>query len=82
MYTLFERSIFMKEYERLEQIRKEHGYSIKYIAVLLNATPKQVRKWEKGESKMKLSKYITLAKFYNLSMDYIAGLTDEKTTIK
>ncbi|MBQ7898017.1 MAG: helix-turn-helix domain-containing protein [Clostridia bacterium] len=47
----------MKEYERLEQIRKEYGYSIKYISVLLNATPKQVRKWEKGENKMKVSKY-------------------------
>ncbi|MBO5354918.1 MAG: helix-turn-helix transcriptional regulator [Clostridia bacterium] len=72
----------MKSYERLKEIREASGYSIEEIAKLLNATPKQIKKWESGEAKMKLSKYVVLAKLYQLSLDYIAGLIDTPNKLK
>ncbi len=66
----------MEGYERLKQIREERGYSVEDIAKVLNATAKQVKQWESGEKRMRFSKYVTLARIYDLSLDYIAGLTD------
>ncbi len=66
----------MKEYERLTQLRKERGYTVKAIAEVLGCSSGSVRRWESGRAKMKFHKYILLAKLYNVSLDYIAGLTD------
>ena len=68
-------------YEKLRKIREERGFSTSYIAKVLGATPKQVKRWENGESIMKLHNYIILANLYNLSLDYIAGLIDTPNTI-
>ncbi len=73
------REIVNKGYERLKEIRVARGFSVSDIARVLNASPRQVKRWENGESRMKLYKYIILANLYNLSLDYIAGLTDITT---
>ncbi len=66
-------------YERLKDIRESRGLSISDVAKVLRSKPSQVKRWENGESRMKLHNYIVLADFYNLSLDYIAGLTDIPT---
>ncbi|MBQ8356491.1 MAG: helix-turn-helix transcriptional regulator [Clostridia bacterium] len=66
----------MESYERLAQLRKEHGYTVEAIAEVLECSPISVRRWESGSTKMKFRKYIVLAKLYGVSLDYIAGLTD------
>ena len=66
----------MKEYERLSQIRMERGYSVQDIAKVLGTTVTSVRRWESGKVKMRFSKYVILAKLYHVSLDYLAGLTD------
>ncbi|MBQ3483467.1 MAG: helix-turn-helix transcriptional regulator [Clostridia bacterium] len=70
----------MESYERIKHLREENGYSVLEIARLLNSTPRQVRKWESGEVKMRFRHYIRLAQFYNVSLDYIAGFTNERLT--
>ncbi|MBQ9079591.1 MAG: helix-turn-helix transcriptional regulator [Clostridia bacterium] len=66
----------MKEYERLKQLRDEHGYSVEDIAKALNMSPRRVRDWESGRINASFKEYIALAKLYNLSLDYILGLID------
>ena len=66
----------MTHFERLKPIRVERGLTEGDIAKVLGTTPKRVRRIESGERKMKLHEYITLAKFYNLSLDYIVGRID------
>lgn len=72
----------MKEYMRLKEIRLERKETIKIIAKLLGATSGQVSAWERGKHKMPTRHYIKLAKYYNLSLDYIAGLIDEPLELK
>ncbi len=48
---------------------------------MLGTTPRQMKKYESGEAKMKTLNYIKLAKFYNLSLDYIAGIIDVEQKI-
>ena len=66
----------MTHFERLRPIREERGLTEGDIAKVLSTTPARIRRIESGERKMKLHEYITLAKFYNLSLDYIAGRID------
>lgn len=66
----------MNHYERLKDIREDHDLTQKDIADLLATTRQQVSKWETGTQMMGVDKYITLAKHYNISLDYLLGLTD------
>ncbi|MBQ5325996.1 MAG: helix-turn-helix transcriptional regulator, partial [Oscillospiraceae bacterium] len=42
----------------------------------------QVSKWETGTQMMGVDKYIILAEYYNISLDYLLGLTDTPRTLK
>lgn len=65
-------------YQRLRDLREDRDLPQKYIASLLNTTTQQYCRYEKGEREIPFHHAITLAKFYNVSLDYIAGLTNNK----
>ncbi|MBQ8397793.1 MAG: helix-turn-helix transcriptional regulator [Clostridia bacterium] len=65
------------ELNRLKEIREDHDLAQTDIANLLHTSRQQVAKWERGAQKMGIDKYIILAKYYNLSLDYLTGLVDE-----
>lgn len=67
---------------RLKEIRESRNLKVSDIAKVLHTSQRQVRLWESGERKMKMSKYIVLAKYYNVSLDYFAGLTDIPLKLK
>ena len=58
-------------------MREDKDLSQADIAELLKTTKQQVSKWETGTQMMGVDKYIKLAKFYNVSTDYLLGLIDE-----
>lgn len=66
----------MEYYERLRFVREEKGLTQLDIASLLETTRQQVSKWENGTQMMGVDKYIRLARYYNLSVDYLLGLID------
>ena len=66
----------MNYYERLKSVREDHDLTQTDIAALLKTTRQQVSKWETGVQMMGVDKYITLAKHYNVSADYLLGLID------
>ena len=66
----------MNYYERLKDIREDHDLTQSDIAQLLGTTRQQVSKWEIGAQMMGVDKYIKLAKYYNISVDYLLGLID------
>lgn len=68
----------MNCYERLRHLREDNDLSQTDIAKLLKTTRQQVSKWETGAQMMGVDKYITLAKFYKVSVDYILGLTNNQ----
>lgn len=71
----------MESYERLKQIREERGYSVEDIAKVLEVSPQRVRNFESGLCPMQMHHYIRLARFYDLRIDYLAGLIDEAATL-
>ena len=67
-------------YQRLRDLREDQKEVIKQqdIAELLGTTQQTYSLWERGDREIPFHHAITLAKFYNVSLDYIAGLTNNK----
>lgn len=64
-------------YKRIKELREDSDLLQKQIAITLNITRQQYGLYESGERKIPIDKAIILAEFYNTSLDYIVGLTDE-----
>ena len=67
-------------YQRLKDLREDGNKTISQqeIAELLGTTQQTYSLWERGDREIPFHHVITLAKFYNVSIDYIAGLTNHK----
>lgn len=61
---------------RLYKLRKELNISQQTLAKEINVTQKAIDFWEKGINEPKASYIISLAKFFNVSADYLLGLED------
>ena len=66
----------MKFCERLKELRVENKLSQKQLALTIGVTQKAIDFWEKGINEPKLSYIILLAKFFDVSTDYLLCLTD------
>lgn len=66
----------MNYFKRLKDLREDKDLTQADIADLLGTTRQQIGKWENGIQMMGVDKYIKLAEYYNVSVDYILGLTD------
>ncbi len=72
----------MNYYERLKDLREDRDLTQSDIAKLLETTRQQISKWETGTQMMGVDKYIKLARFYNVSLDYLLGVTDTPRNLK
>ena len=72
----------MNYYERLKDTREDNDLTQNDIAELLKTIRQQVSKWENGTQMMGVDKYIVLARYYNISADYLLGLTDSPRKLK
>ena len=64
--------------ERLKELRTENNISQQRIAEILNTTQQQINKYENGKQELPLRRFIELAVYYNVSLDYLAGMTEDK----
>lgn len=62
--------------ERLKSLRKEKLLMSKTMAELLQITPRNYFRYEKGEIDPPTSKTMFLANYFNVSIDYLVGRTD------
>ena len=71
-------------YQRLRDLREDGNKTVnqKEIAELLGTTQQTYSLWERGDREIPFHHVITLAKFYKVSIDYIAGLTNQKNPNK
>ena len=60
----------MVKYTRLKDLREDRDLKQSDIANILQTTQEQVSKYENGKQMMGVDKYMELAKFYNVSLDY------------
>ena len=63
-------------YQRLKDMREDADKKQGDIALVLNITRQQYQLYESGKREMPMHHFITLAEYYNVSLDYLAGLID------
>lgn len=64
-------------YQNLRVSRQEKKKTQSEIAELLHITKQQYQLYESGKREMPMHHFMVLARFYNVSLDYLAGLIDE-----
>lgn len=67
---------------RLRAIREDKDYTQAEIGQVLNKSQQGYNHIEAGRAELKIEDLIKLCQFYNVSSDYLIGLTDEHTPYK
>ncbi len=65
-------------FQRLEDLRIDYDKTQQEIADILGCQREVYRRYEKGTRTIPVDFLIVLAKYYNVSVDYIVGLSDRK----
>ena len=65
-----------KLHNRHKELRQQNNIMVKTMAELLNITPRNYQRYENGEVDPPTSKTIILADYFNVSLDYLVGRTD------
>jgi transcriptional regulator with XRE-family HTH domain len=68
--------IVLKYTDRIRSLREDFDLTQAKIAALLNVGQKTYSDYELGKSRIPVDSLIVLAAFYNVSMDYICGVSD------
>ena len=70
--------------ELFRELREDHDYSQSDIAAVLGISQRHYSKYETGEYEFPLRHFITLAKYYSVSADYLIGRCsyDEKKPLE
>lgn len=68
--------------KRLKDIREDNDLYQKDIAEVLKITRSQYQLYESGKRQIPIDKLTELCIYYNLSADYILGLTDKPRKLK
>ncbi len=66
----------IKHFPRLRELRIRAGFNQTEIADLLDMQQNQYSRYERGERELPMHLFIRLAKHYDVSIDYMVGLTD------
>lgn len=69
-------------YQRLKDTREDCDKKQEDIAFVLDITRQQYQLYESGKREMPMHHFMTLAKYYNVSLDYLAGLVDTPRKLK
>ena len=69
---------YEKSYNRIRSLREDNDLTQKKIATILNMSQTGYSKYETGENDIPTKILINLAYYYNTSIDYLLGKTDER----
>ncbi|NBI98998.1 XRE family transcriptional regulator [Lachnospiraceae bacterium] len=68
----------MKYNERIRELREDQSLTQQRIADLLHIGQRTYADYESGKTRIPVDSLLILARFYNVSMDYIAGASNQK----
>lgn len=74
---MFSREIFS---QRLLELRKEKKETQDDLAVILRVQRAQISEMERGRRTTTVEKLFLICEHYNVSADYLLGLTEERRT--
>lgn len=64
-------------YMRLKEIREEKGITQTMLAKAIGTSQRNIGRWESGSNEPAYSFIMKIAKFFNVSTDYLLGLEDD-----
>lgn len=67
---------------RLRDLRRENNLTSRDLAKLLNVSQPTITRWENGLQEPSKKNVKKLASYFNVSSDYLLGLTDEREPYK
>lgn len=70
--------MYIMYFPRLADLRLDNDLTQQNVADILTCKREVYRRYEKGIREIPVSYAITLAKYYNVSLDYLLGLSDKK----
>ena len=70
------------KFKRIRDLREDSDKLQKEIAHLLGISQQYYSEYESGNRTISITHLITLDKYYNTSIDYIVGITDDKNNSK
>ena len=76
--NLFWKDAFTVQFKRIKDLREDNDLLQKDIANLLGISQQYYSEYENGKRTITISHLITLAKYYNVSIDYLVGLTNDR----
>jgi transcriptional regulator with XRE-family HTH domain len=68
--------------QRLKDIREDFDKSQEEIANVLGTSQSYYAQYENGKRAIPFERMVILAKYYNVSLDYLSGLIDTPKKIK
>ncbi len=75
-YNIFEVKVL---YDRIRNLREDADLPQRALAELLKVTQTTYSRYESGVLEIPVDALVQLARYYNTSVDYLVGLTNEKT---
>ena len=69
-------------YKRIRDLREDKDLTQKELASALNCSQQVYSNYELGQRDIPTDILIKLSKFYNISVDYILGITDNPKILK
>ena len=64
--------------KRIRDLREDFDYTQDYVAHVLGTSQTMYARYERGANELPIHHLLTLCKLYNVSADYLLGLTDKK----
>ena len=68
----------MKYAERIRELREDKDYNQTYVAKAIHVAQTTYSDYEKGKVRMPIECVVELAKFYNVDLNYICDVSNEK----
>ncbi|MBE6663657.1 MAG: helix-turn-helix transcriptional regulator [Ruminococcaceae bacterium] len=69
-------------YRRLRDMREDSDKTQADIAKVLKITTQQYQLYESGKRELPMHHFVALAEYYNVSLDYLAGLINSPRKLK
>ncbi|MBQ3692185.1 MAG: helix-turn-helix transcriptional regulator [Clostridia bacterium] len=69
----------MTYYQRIRNIREDRSLTQQKIAEVLHIGQRTYSDYESGRTRIPVESLLILAKYYNVSMDYISGASNVET---
>lgn len=69
----------MRYNERIREIREDNSLTQQKVADLLHVVQRTYADYESGKTRIPVDSLLILARYYNVSVDYISGASNVKT---